>query len=148
LRQSGADRRRRRNRTVRPSLRAGSAPAADHTVPLKLSHGAPAAHPMPPTLHAWATDVEAASGGSTGSGRSIIGGSIAGTLDYAAPEQIGKLVGVETGRHSDVFGFGRTLYYALFGVPDPDDEEKETLPDGLRRFLSSCPDPALALLHI
>jgi serine/threonine protein kinase len=64
--------------------------------------------------------------------------SIAGTLDYAAPEQMGKLPGVPIGPHSDVYGFGKTCYFALLGTPDPDDRQKASLPLGWRKFLSDC----------
>ncbi len=66
------------------------------------------------------------------------GRSIAGTLHYAAPEQMGQLPGVPVGPYSDVYGFGRTCYYALLGIPEPDDGEKEELPDAWRRLLSRC----------
>jgi serine/threonine protein kinase/F0F1-type ATP synthase assembly protein I len=49
----------------------------------------------------------------------IRGQSIAGTLDYASPEQMGKLPGEAVSRKSDVYGFGRTLCFALFGTPNP-----------------------------
>ena len=49
----------------------------------------------------------------------IRGQSIAGTLDYASPEQMGKLPGETVSRRSDVYGFGRTLCFALFGTPNP-----------------------------
>src|SRR5206468_916927 len=45
----------------------------------------------------------------------ITGSSIAGTLEYAAPEQMGKLADVPVGPYSDVYGFARTFCYALFG---------------------------------
>jgi serine/threonine protein kinase len=66
------------------------------------------------------------------------GMDFAGTLDYAAPEQMGKLLGAAVGPHSDVYGFGRTCYFALLGVPDPGDDEKQTLPEDWRRLLSQC----------
>jgi TPR repeat protein len=47
-----------------------------------------------------------------------IGKTIAGTLEYAAPEQIGKRDDA-VGAYSDVFGFGKTLCYALFQTPNP-----------------------------
>ncbi len=72
------------------------------------------------------------------SAKTTLGKSIAGTLHYAAPEQMGQLPGVPVGRHSDVYGFGRTCYYALLGDPEPDDVEREGLPDGWRRLLSRC----------
>ena len=72
------------------------------------------------------------------------GRSIAGTLHYAAPEQMGQASGVPVGAYSDVYGFGKTCYYALLKVPDPDDEEKEDLPDDWRRLLSKCTRRAVA----
>jgi serine/threonine protein kinase len=70
--------------------------------------------------------------------RTTLGRSIAGTLHYAAPEQMGRLPDVPVGAYSDVYGFGRTCYYALLKVPDPDDEEKEELPENWRRLLRKC----------
>src|SRR5581483_3473032 len=63
---------------------------------------------------------------------------IAGTIDYAAPEQMGRLPEVPVGKHSDVYGFGKTCYYALLGTPEPDDGEKETLDERWRKLLSQC----------
>lgn len=70
--------------------------------------------------------------------RTLVGRSIAGTMHYAAPEQMGNLDGVDPGTYSDVYGFGRTCYFALLGTPEPDDEEKESLPDVWRDLLSRC----------
>jgi tetratricopeptide (TPR) repeat protein len=70
--------------------------------------------------------------------RTTTGRSIAGTLHYAAPEQMGQMPGVPVGTYSDVFGFGKTLYYALLGTPDPDDVEKDGLPDRWRKLLRVC----------
>jgi tetratricopeptide (TPR) repeat protein len=64
--------------------------------------------------------------------------TIAGTIDYAAPEQMGRLPGVNVGPYSDVYAFARTCYYALLGTPIPDDAERDTLPDRWRRLLSQC----------
>ena len=47
-------------------------------------------------------------------GRSMVGSAVAGTLHYAAPEQLDPDRSREVGPHSDVFGFGRTCYFALF----------------------------------
>src|SRR5207302_2004291 len=44
---------------------------------------------------------------------------VAGTLDYAAPEQLGRLPGVAVGPAADVYGFGRTCCFALFQTPQP-----------------------------
>jgi len=67
------------------------------------------------------------------------GKSIAGTLDYAAPEQMGKLKGATVGPHSDVFGFGRTICFLLFKNPQPGPEEWEQLTDTvLKKLLGGC----------
>ncbi len=68
----------------------------------------------------------------------VVGASIAGTWKYAAPEQLGELPGVAVGPCSDVYAFGRTCYFALLGTPEPDDGEKEQLPEPWRRLLSRC----------
>jgi len=70
--------------------------------------------------------------------QTTIGKTIAGTLHYAAPEQMGQLPGVAVGKYSDVFGFGKTCYYALFGTYNPDDEDKDKLPELWRKLLRHC----------
>ena len=70
--------------------------------------------------------------------QTTIGKTIAGTLHYAAPEQMGQLPGVAVGAYSDVYGFGKSCYYALLNTSEPDDEEKESLPEAWRKFLSLC----------
>src|SRR5205823_937933 len=60
------------------------------------------------------------------------------TIDYASPEQMGRLPGVSVGTYSDVYGFGKTCYFALLGTPEPDDGEKETLDEAWRKLLSRC----------
>jgi serine/threonine protein kinase len=70
--------------------------------------------------------------------RSVVGSSIAGTWKYAAPEQIGDAPGVPVAPYSDVYAFGRTCYYALLGTPEPDDDEKDMLPESWKRLLSRC----------
>src|SRR5207253_3277405 len=37
-----------------------------------------------------------------GQGRTVVGCSVAGTLEYAAPEQLGRLPGVPIGRPADI----------------------------------------------
>ena len=51
--------------------------------------------------------------------RSLLDVSIAGTVEYAAPEQLGNLPGVKIGAYSDVYAFGNTCYQALFGTTRP-----------------------------
>ncbi len=68
----------------------------------------------------------------------LTGSSIAGTLDYAAPEQMGKLQGVGVGPTSDVYGFGKTCCYALFQTPQPLLRHWRSIPDGLAELLETC----------
>ncbi len=68
----------------------------------------------------------------------LIGSSIAGTLDYAAPEQMGKLVGVSVSPASDVYGFARTCCYALFQTPQPLPRHWRSVPDQLAELLETC----------
>jgi hypothetical protein len=79
-----------------------------------------------------------ADGGRANADRSLVGSSIAGTQEYAAPEQMGRLPGVAVGPYSDVYGFGRTCYFALLGTPEPDDEERKKLSVGWRKLLGNC----------
>jgi hypothetical protein len=70
--------------------------------------------------------------------------AIAGTLDYAAPEQIGRRE-EPVGAYSDVFGFGKTLCYALFQTPSPGPRHWLSLQHrGLVELLGACleEDPA------
>ena len=70
--------------------------------------------------------------------QSMIGSAVAGTLHYAAPEQLDPDRSKEVGPHSDVFGFGRTCYFALFREPYPDQEDLDTLPQPWKDFLGRC----------
>jgi formylglycine-generating enzyme required for sulfatase activity/tRNA A-37 threonylcarbamoyl transferase component Bud32 len=76
-------------------------------------------------------------------GRTVLSDSIAGTLKYAPPEQMGDLPGVEPGRYSDVFSYGRLCCYAKFKNPEPRRQLK-TLPVQLGDLLEQCieHDPA------
>ena len=73
-------------------------------------------------------------------GNSTIGRQIAGTIDYAAPEQIGRLSGVDVGCYSDVYGFGKTCCYALFQTPQPTFEDYDRVGRPLAKLLSKCMD--------
>jgi uracil-DNA glycosylase family 4 len=68
----------------------------------------------------------------------LTGSSIAGTLDYAAPEQMGKLPGVSVRPASDVYGFARTCCYALFQTPQPLLRHWRSVPGALAELLESC----------
>ncbi len=70
--------------------------------------------------------------------RTLLGSSIAGTLDYAAPEQMGKLKGVPVGTYSDVYGFAKTCCFALFGTPQPTYQHWQKLPRELADLLGRC----------
>lgn len=64
--------------------------------------------------------------------------SVVGTLEYASPEQLGKTPEVSVGPYSDAYGFGKTCYYALLKTPEPDDEERRTLPEWWVDALEKC----------
>jgi serine/threonine protein kinase len=70
--------------------------------------------------------------------RVTISQDIAGTIDYAAPEQMGRLPGVGVGPRSDVYGFGRTCCYALFRTPYPLGKHWRSLTKGMARWLDGC----------
>jgi serine/threonine protein kinase len=70
--------------------------------------------------------------------RTIMGHSIAGTLDYAAPEQMGGLPGVSVGPQSDVYGFAKTACYALFRTAHPGRRHWINLADPLAELLDDC----------
>jgi serine/threonine protein kinase len=76
------------------------------------------------------------SGGVTN--RTVLGASIAGTLEYAAPEQMGKLPGVPMSPQSDLYGFGKVCCYALFQTPQPLLKHWRSIPPGLAEFLEQC----------
>ncbi len=52
-------------------------------------------------------------------GETILSASVAGTMEYAPPEQMGKFPGIVVGPYSDVYSFGKTCFYALFKTTDP-----------------------------
>jgi serine/threonine protein kinase len=69
----------------------------------------------------------------------IRGQSIAGTLDYAAPEQMGKLAGEAISPRSDVYGYGRTLCFTLFGTPKPGPDDWDGLEDRpFKKLIGDC----------
>ncbi len=75
--------------------------------------------------------------------KSVLDSSVAGTLDYAPPEQLGKLPGVQPGPYSDLFAFARTCWYALFKATEPQRRQWDSLPGPLADLLEAClkPDP-------
>lgn len=70
--------------------------------------------------------------------QTIIGSSVAGTLDYAAPEQMGKLPGVAVGPYSDVHGLGKTLCYAMFKTTLPLPRHWRGLSEELADLVGQC----------
>ncbi len=70
--------------------------------------------------------------------KTMMGASIAGTLGFAAPEQMGKLPGVRVGPQADVYGFGKTLAFALFGITEPGLQHYRKLPEAFAELLSRC----------
>jgi serine/threonine protein kinase len=81
---------------------------------------------------------QAARPGTTSNGRTLAGASLAGTLDYAAPEQLGRLPGVAVGPPADVYGFAKTCCYALFKTPQPTWQHWQKLPTELADLLGRC----------
>jgi serine/threonine protein kinase len=81
---------------------------------------------------------------STRRGATIQGTSIAGTLDYAAPEQMGQLPGVKVGPPADAYGFAKTLCFALFKTPRPSMKHYGSLPKNMANLIDSSlvDDPA------
>jgi serine/threonine protein kinase len=72
--------------------------------------------------------------------RSMVGSAVAGTLDYAAPEQLDPASSRLVGPHSDVYGFGRTCLFALFGTTQPRSKRIRGLPDPWPDLLDDCCD--------
>ena len=73
--------------------------------------------------------------------KSMLDWSVAGTLDYAPPEQLGKRPGVEPGPYSDVYAFARTCCYAIFKATELLPKQWNSLPRPLADLLEECLDP-------
>jgi formylglycine-generating enzyme required for sulfatase activity len=76
-------------------------------------------------------------------GRSMVGSAVAGTLHYAAPEQLDPSSSRLVGPRSDVFGFGRTCLFALFGGTRPRSKLIRALPDPWPDLLDDCCDETI-----
>jgi tetratricopeptide (TPR) repeat protein len=76
----------------------------------------------------------------TSAGRSAprLAAQVAGTLDYAAPEQLGRMPGVAVGPRSDVYAFGKTCCFALFQTTQPLRKHWGSVPDDLADLLEQC----------
>jgi|GEM_PF-2792142 len=70
--------------------------------------------------------------------KTLVGASIAGTLHYAAPEQMGQLGDTPVGPQADVYGFARTCCFALFGTPQPTLKHWQSIPKPLAELLDRC----------
>src|SRR5262249_25953879 len=80
-------------------------------------------------------------------GHTILSDSVAGTLKYAPPEQMGEVRGVKPGPYSDVYSFGKTCCYALFKTTEPRSRLLAGLPAELRELLEGCIEQELEHRH-
>lgn len=78
--------------------------------------------------------------GNVADGRSLLSSSVAGTLEYAAPEQLGRLPGASVTPCADIYGFGKTCCYALFRTTQPKQRHYRDLPKALIDLLERCTD--------
>jgi formylglycine-generating enzyme required for sulfatase activity/serine/threonine protein kinase len=69
--------------------------------------------------------------------KTLVGGSIAGTQGYAAPEQMGRR-DEEVGTYSDVYGWAKTCCYALFETTQPTLRHWQSVPGQLADLLGRC----------
>jgi hypothetical protein len=73
----------------------------------------------------------------------VLAASVAGTLRYAPPEQLGELDAVPPGPYSDVYAFGKLCCYALFGTTEPKQRHWATVPTPLADLLERCTEQDL-----
>jgi len=78
-------------------------------------------------------------------GNTILSDSVAGTIEYAPPEQMGKLKGVKAGPYSDVYAFGKMCCYALFKTTEPRRRQWAEISDDLAEMLEKCIEQSLEL---
>ena len=74
-------------------------------------------------------------------GNNILADSVAGTIKYAPPEQMGELQGVRPGPYSDVYSFGKLCCFTLFKTTDPLRSQWNNIPNGLADLLEKCLEP-------
>jgi tRNA A-37 threonylcarbamoyl transferase component Bud32 len=70
----------------------------------------------------------------------ILATSIAGTLDYAAPEQLGRLREMSASPASDVYGFAKTCCFALFQTTQLLPKHWQSIPTLVAEVLERCLD--------
>ena len=80
---------------------------------------------------------------SSGGGAGLLAQQITGTLKYAPPEQTGELAH-PVGPHSDVYAFGRTANYLLFGRTQLLGSDWRKLPTEVADLLERCQQRAPA----
>jgi len=80
-------------------------------------------------------------------GNSILNTSVTGTLKYAPPKQKGDLPGVPPGPYSDVYSFGKTCCFALFGKTEPKRRQWAQVPETLAELLGRCTEDGLEHRH-
>jgi tRNA A-37 threonylcarbamoyl transferase component Bud32 len=86
----------------------------------------------------------AETGGARASGEdTVLGRSLAGTVKYAPPEQLGELPGVRAGPYSDVYAFGKTCCFALFRTTEPKSRHWAGIPRELAEMLEQCTEEDL-----
>ena len=71
-------------------------------------------------------------------GDTILSSSVAGTVKYAPPEQMGEMKGVKSGPYSDVFSFGKMCCYAMFKTTEPKRRQWSEIPEELAEALEKC----------
>jgi formylglycine-generating enzyme required for sulfatase activity/tRNA A-37 threonylcarbamoyl transferase component Bud32 len=76
-------------------------------------------------------------------GNTILGDSVAGTIEYAPPEQLGKLKGMRPGPFSDVYAFGKMFCYGLFKTTEPKNRHWVMIPKELHEMLEQCTEQEL-----
>ncbi len=77
------------------------------------------------------------SGGVARARQTLLRASIAGTLEYAAPEQMGRR-DEPVGPYSDVYGWAKTCCFALFQTTQPLRSHWNSLPEGLAELFEKC----------
>lgn len=73
-------------------------------------------------------------------GSTVLGDSVAGTIKYAPPEQMGQIKGVKPGPYSDVYAFGKMCCFALFKTTEPKDRHWKSVPEEVRTPLKEMLD--------
>jgi formylglycine-generating enzyme required for sulfatase activity/tetratricopeptide (TPR) repeat protein len=76
-------------------------------------------------------------------GNTVLGESVAGTIKYAPPEQLGELKGIKTGKYSDVYAFGKMCCQALFNTTEPKRRHWSLVPPALHEMLEQCTEREL-----